>query len=338
MLNGTHFYYKLLRKYTVIFGSFFDQIPFIRYNADGSEEKRIIVPIQYGPKDHYVSRFEADPDLFKSTQITLPRMSFDITGIEYDASRKQNSLLRVARGESATRVSSIYMGVPYDFTYNLYIYTRNVDDGLQIVEQILPYFQPDYTITMNPISALGFLKDVPLILTNVSQEIQHEGNAETVRYCYWTLTFKMKGYFFGPTTTPKIIRESIANIFNDPSLVAGNVIRINTDRGNNGSFQIGDTVYQGNDYETASAYAFVNDWHYENKSLVLGGAQGQFIANSTIRALSTNATYNISSFVADPLKLTKITVQPDPLDALPNSDYGFTTTIQEFPEIDEDNP
>lgn len=338
MLNGRHFYHKLLRKYTVIFGAHFDQIPFIRYNSDRTEEKRIIVPLRYAPKDHYVSRFESDPDFFKSTQITLPIMSYELTGVEYDASRKQNSLLRLARGDIATRVSSIYMGVPYDFTFNLLIYTRNIDDAYQIVEQIFPYFQPDYTITMNPISSLGFLKDIPLILENVSQEVSYEGNGETVRYCYWTLSFRMKGYFYGPANTPKIIRESIANIFNDPSLVAGNVIRINTDRGNNGTFQIGDTVYQGDDYETASAYAFVNDWHYENQSLVLGGSQGQFAVNNTIRALSTNATYNISSFVTDPLKLTKITVQPNPLDALPNSEYGYTTTIQEFPEIDEDNP
>jgi len=313
-------------------------LTFIRYNSDGSEEKRIKVPIEYAPKDKYVTRFESDPDFYRHIQTVLPRMAFEITNITYDASRKQNTLLRVAKESSSTRVNSSYMGVPYDITINLYLYAKNIDDGNQILEQILPYFPPDFTVTITPIAELSFLKDLPIILESVNQEITYEGAYDTVRYCYWTLQFKVKGYFFGPISTPKIIRESIANIFNDPSIVAGNIVRINTDRGNNGVFTIGDTVYQGLDYKTATAYALVNDWNYENQSLVLGGAQGQFIANSTIRALSTNATYNIASFDTTPLKLTKITVQPNPLDALPNSDYGYTTTIQEYPEIDEDNP
>lgn len=336
MLNTSPFYYKLLRKYVVIFGNLFNNITLVRYNkSDDSEYQRIKVPIIYAPKEKFVTRWESDPDLLRDTQTVLPRLSFEITGISYDASRKQNSLLRVAKGDNASRVSSSYMGVPYDINFQLNLYARNIDDAAQIAEQILPYFNPDYTLTITPIPELGFMKDIPIIQNSVVQNVQYEVNYDTVRYVYWTFNYTIKGYFFGPISKPKIIRKSIANIFNDPSLVRGNVIRVNTDIGNNGTFQIGDTLYQGSNYQTATAYGFVNEWNKENQRLVIGGAQGNFNVNSTIRALSTNATYNIASFDASPLKLVKITVEPDPIDAEPEDDFGYSTTIQEYPNINE---
>lgn len=335
MLSNSHFYYKLLRKYIIIMGNMFDNITLVKYDSSNVEIRRIKVPLVYGPKDKFVTRFESDPDLLKDTGLVLPRMSFELRNFTYDPSRKQNSLLRVAKGDNASRVSSGYMGVPYDLNFELNIYAKNIDDGNQIMEQILPYFNPDYTVTITPVAELGFLKDIPIILDNVTQNIQYEGNYDSVRYVYFTLTFTLKGYFYGPISTPKIIRKSIANIFNDPSLVRGNVIRINTDVGNNGTFKIGDTIYQGDNYQTATAYAFVNEWNKDNLRLVVGGAQGNFNVNNTIRALNSNATYNIASFDTTPLKLVKITVEPDPIDADIESDYGYTVVTQEYPNIEE---
>lgn len=332
MLSSSPFYYKLLRKYVTLFGNMFNDISIVRNNADNTERERIKVPIIYAPKDRFVTRLASDPDLFRDFQALLPRMSFEITGISYDSSRKQNSLLRVASGDNASRVASSYMGVPYDFNFELNLYARNIDDGAQIVEQILPYFNPDYTVTINPVAELGFLKDIPLILSGVTQNIQYEGNYDGVRYVYWSMSFVMKGYFFGPISKPKIIRKAIANIFNDPSLVAGNVIRMNLNNVSNGSFKIGDVVYQGDNYQTATAYGFVNEWNSDLKKLQIGGAQGQFKTNNTIRGTSTNAVYNIVSFDVTPLKLVKITVDPDPISAEPDDDFGFTVDIKEFPE------
>ena len=140
---------------------------------------------------------------------------------------------------------------------------------------------------------------------------------------------------YGPISTPKIITKSIANIFNDPSLVAGYVVRINTGTGN-GTFKIQDTVYQGGNYNTANAYGTVIDWNEDTGRLMIGGAQGQFAVNNAVHAVSTNAVYQIASFDASPLKLTKITVQPDPLTAQPGDDFGYTETIIEFPDtLDE---
>lgn len=337
MLSNKHFYFKLLRKYVILFGNLFNNITVVRYASkdnQNNEVHRFKVPLVYAPKDKFVTRLNSDPDLFRQVQAILPRMTFEITSITYDPSRKQNSLLRVASASSAAAVNSQYMGVPYDINFDLTVYAKTIDDGTHIVEQILPYFNPDYTVTVNPVPDVGFLKDIPVILNNVSQMVQYEGGQDSVRYVYWTLSYTLKGYFFGPVTQPKIIRKAIANIFNDPSLVTGNVIRINTDRGNNGTFQISDIVFQGSNYQNATAYAFVNEWNFENQRLVLGGAQGQFKVNSTIKAVSTNASYNIASFDASPLKLVRITVEPDPIDAEPDDDFGYTTTIEEYPFID----
>ncbi len=333
MLSNSHFYYRLLRKYIITFGNMFNNITLKQLDTNGTEIKRTKVPILYGPKDKYVVRYEQDPDLTKDTQITLPRMSFEVTGMQYDAKRKQNSLLRIARGNSATRVSSTYMSVPYDMSFELNIYAKNIDDNNQILEQILPYFNPDYTPTIEPIPELDFLKDIPIILDNVVTNIQYESNYEGVRYVYTTLNFTLKGHFYGPTTTPKIIRKSIANIFNDPSLATGYVIRINlAEPGNNGIFKLQDTVFQGSNYQTATAYGTVLDWNDAENKLMIGSSQGNFTVNSTIRALSTNATYNISSFDVSPLKLTKIVVEPDPLTAEPEDDFGYSVSTTEFPD------
>jgi hypothetical protein len=136
------------------------------------------------------------------------------------------------------------MGVPYDLEFELNLYTRNIDDGTQIIEQILPYFNPDYTVTVNVIPEIGFLKDIPIILNTVTTSVEHEGNFDAVRFVTWRLTFSMKANYYGPISTPKIIREVNTNIYNDPSLKAGNIIRINTDSGNNGTYKIDDYVFR----------------------------------------------------------------------------------------------
>jgi T4-like virus Myoviridae tail sheath stabiliser len=333
---GTHFYHKLMRKYVVLFGTMFNNVTLVRTNKDtGAEIERVKVPITYAPKEKYITRLRADPDLQRQIQIRLPRLSFELTGIAYDATRKQNSLLKVAKSESSSAAKSTYMAVPYDLTFELSLYTRNIDDGNQIIEQILPYFGPDYTVTIDPVSSLGVLKDIPIILNTVTNNIEHEGNFDAVRFITWTLTFTMKAHFYGPVTNPKIIRKVIANIFNDPSLQAGYVTRMNLESGNSGTFQLDDIAYQGNSYESANAYGVILSWSANTGKIALGAVQGQFKVDNTIRALSSNARYQIQSFDVAPLKLSKIVVEPDPIDAEPGDDYGYNIQIEEWPEINE---
>lgn len=337
MLSNAYFYHQLTRKYVILFGNMFNNILIKRVNKNtGLEIERFKVPIVYAPKEKYYARLRADPDLERPIQVVLPRMSFELTGFTYDASRKQNSLLRSGvSANTSTRGATQYMGVPYDLSFDLQIYARNVDDGTHIIEQILPYFNPDYTVTVNTIPALGFLKDVPIILNNVSNVIEHEGNFDAVRFVSWTLNFTMKANYYGPVQTPKIIRKVLANIYNDPSLKAGNIVRLNmTSPTTNGEFKIDDIVYQGSNYNTADAYGFVLEWNKDSLKLVLGGTQGQFKVNNTVRAASTNAVSSIVSFDASPLKLVEIKIEPDPIDAEPTDDFGYATTITEWPETE----
>lgn len=333
MLNNNYFYYRLTRKYIILFGNMFNNISLRRINRDTNVEiERIKIPLMYGPKEKYFTRLRSDPDLERPVQVMLPRMSFELVGYSYDASRKQNSLLRQAKSNTSTRVASSYMGVPYDLSFELQIYARNVDDGTHIVEQILPYFTPDYTATINVIPELGFLKDIPIILNSVSNAIEHEGNFDSVRFVTWTLTFTMKGYYYGPISTPKIIRKVIANINNDPSLQSGYITRVNLDQGNSGTYNIDDIVYQGSTYDTAKAYGVVQRWNANTGKLLLAGVQGQFRVDEDIKAVSSNASYNLASFEVSPLKLATITIEPDPIDAEPDDDYGYSIDIDEWPD------
>lgn len=334
MLNNSHFYHQLTRKAVVLFGRMFDDIIIVRKNDQTSKEvSRFRVPIVYAPKEKMVTRILSDPDLLRQLGAILPRMSFEITGISYDAQRKQNSLLKAAKSNTTTRVSSSYMGVPYDISFSLNIYARNIDDGTHIVEQILPFFNPDFTVTTNMIPDLGMLKDVPIILNSVTNQIEYEGDYDSVRYVYWTLNFTMKTYYYGPISYPKIIRTVYTNIYNDPSLESGYITRLNLSAAN-GVFKAEDMVYQGNSYKTATAYGVVVNYNPNTQKLILGATQGQFTVNNAIHAVSTNAHATISSFVANPLKLTEIKITPDPSTAEPDDDYGYTIDVTEWPETE----
>lgn len=333
MLSNSYFYYKLTRKYVILFGNMFNNITVKRVNRDTNVEiERFKVPIVYAPKEKYFSRLRSDPELERPVQVILPRMSFELVGFNYDPSRKQNTMLKQAKANTSSTASSNYMGVPYDLNFDLQIYARNVDDGTHIVEQILPYFTPDYTVTVDMIPELGFLRDVPIILNSVTNEIEHEGNFDAVRYVSWTLSFTMKGYYYGPVTQPKLIRKVIANINNDPSLRSGYITRVNLNQGNNGDFRVDDIVYQGDSYDFAKAYGVVTAWNATTGKLTLAGVQGQFKIDNVVKAVSSNASYNLESFEVSPLKLATITIEPDPIDASPDSDYGYTTDIKEWPD------
>jgi hypothetical protein len=229
------------------------------------------------------------------------------------------------------------MGVPYDVKFNLNIYARNIDDGTHIVEQILPFFNPDFTVTTNMIPDLGFLKDVPIILNDVSNSIEYEGDFDSVRYVMWTLSFTMKLYYYGPISYPKIIRTVYANIYNDPSLNTGYITKLNVVSAN-GTFKADDIVFQGDSFNTATAYGIMMNYSSILGKMTLGATQGSFKVNTAIHAVSTNGVCTIDSFDASPILLAGIRIQPDPIDAEPTDDYGYYTDIIEFPKTETDYP
>lgn len=334
MLGNSPFYHQLTRKAVVLFGRLFDDIIVVRKNdQSGDEVNRFRVPLIYSPKEKMVTRIFSDPDLLRQIQVMLPRMGFEITGISYDASRKQNSLLKAARSNTTTHVSASYMGVPYDINFQLNIYTRNIDDGTHIVEQILPFFNPDFTVTTNMIPDLGMYKDVPIILNNVSNDIQYEGDYDSVRYVNWTLNFTMKMYYYGPISYPKIIRSIYTNIYQDSSLQSGYITRINTANAN-GVFKVDDMVYQGNTYQTATAYGSVVKYNSDTNQMIIGATQGTFRVNTEIRALSTNGVCTLDSFYITPMKFAEIHITPDPVNAEPTDDYGYNIIVTEWPDTE----
>ena len=240
-------YHRLIRKYVIAFGNIFNNISLARYDANGVEQEHFLVPIVYGSKEKYVSRLEGDPELDKKVQITLPLMSFQMTDMSYDASRKLNTNQRLTHPNGADTLA-VYNPVPFNFDFDLYAYVRNIEDGAQLMEKILPFFTPDYTIAVNLIPEMGIVKQLPLILNDVSHEIDYEGDYNSkIRSVIWTLRFTVKGYLYGAISEPKIIRTSITNILDDVDLHSSEVT-INMSNGL-GNYKDGETVYQGYSFD-----------------------------------------------------------------------------------------
>lgn len=210
----TKFYNGSIRRMVVAFGSLFNQIYIDR--AESSGTKTMLVPISYAPKEKYKVRLAGDPQFQNPNQITLPRMAFEITGYVYDSSRKRNSLSRnVVRPStsSPSKVDYTLAEVPYNIDFGLYIYVRNMEDGLRIIEQILPQFSPEFVVTIN-FDDVNKKVDVPIYLNSVSSEEDYEGDFETRRSIIFTLNFTMKTYLFGAKRNYSEIRVVQAALWN----------------------------------------------------------------------------------------------------------------------------
>jgi hypothetical protein len=215
---GQQFYHETMRKVVVAFGTIFNNINIVRTNSSGAVTQSMKVPLAYGPKQKFLTRLREDPNLNKKVALTLPRIGFEISGISYDASRKLNSIQKFKKTNNSTdgkTLSSQYMPVPYNMDFELVVMAKQSDDALQIVEQILPFFQPDYTITLNDNSAMGTTRDVPIILTGVTYADEYEGSFEDRRVLTYTLSFTAKFYLYGPVTDQKVIKQVQVDQYTD---------------------------------------------------------------------------------------------------------------------------
>ena len=211
-----HFYNQGMRKMTVAFGQVFNNIQIKRTGSDSTIQS-IRVPLAYAPKEKFLVRLDQQPNLEdRQFAVTLPRMGFEISGIEYDGSRKLTKVQKFKTTKTNTGVMNFnYMPVPYNISYNLYCFTATAEGGLQIVEQILPYFQPDYTVTINVVPEMGIKRDVPIVLNNINYEDSYSGDFESRRAVIYTLNFTAKTYLYGPASTQKVIRETQADMHTD---------------------------------------------------------------------------------------------------------------------------
>ena len=209
---GTYFYHEIIRKTIVSFGTVFNGITIKHDKSDGEEFSEIRVPLSYGPSQKFLARLEQQPDLNKPIQITLPRMSFEMNNVAYDSSRK-TGVTQTFKTSDGTKMKKVFMPVPYNIGFELNIFTKLNDDALQIVEQILPYFQPSYNLTVNLVSAIKEKRDIPIVLENITMQDDYEGDFESRRVLLYTLRFTAKTYLFGPVTdaSKDIITKSTVN-------------------------------------------------------------------------------------------------------------------------------
>lgn len=218
---GQTYYHQTIRKYVVLFGTLFNDISLEKRNSSGQIVSKKKIPIAYGPKQKFIARTGQDPNLDKSVAIQLPRMGFEMTSLTYDGTRKLNSLGKLhQRGYSDSGnpvIKSMYNPVPYIFTFSLFILVDNAEDGTQILEQILPFFTPEFTTSINVLTEMGIKLDVPLIINSVSSEDVYDGDFATRRTLVWTLDFTMKGFIYPEVKSSDKIIKSIDVSFRNMS-------------------------------------------------------------------------------------------------------------------------
>lgn len=215
MLNNKVFYHGLIRKSIVAFGTLFSDIYIDRKQGDsvnGTTLQRLQVPLAYAPKEKWIVRIDSDPTLENHTYVTLPRMSFEINGYSYDQSRKLNRMQKISCGSGTNNQEFLYTPVPYNIDISLYILTKTQEDGLQIIEQILPTFTPEYTLSINAVPNMNIVQDVPIILNSVSVSDEYDGDFQTRRFVTHTLSFTLKTNLFGGTNEQGVINNVNANI------------------------------------------------------------------------------------------------------------------------------
>jgi len=216
---GNYFYHERIRKSVAIFGRLFNNIYVVRKDASGGVLNQLKVPLAYAPRMKYLERIRENPNLEDDTRVAikLPRMSFEITDINYDLTRQLTKVSNFnTKGVSSDKRQKFYSPVPYNIGFQLNIYAKSQDDALQMVEQILPTFNPQYTVSIYPFKDIypNFVEDVPIAITGVTFSDDFEGPLETRRTIIYTLNFEMKVQFYGDIENKDIIRRSDAYLYN----------------------------------------------------------------------------------------------------------------------------
>ena len=195
---GTYYYHEIVRKTIIAFGTLFNDIHIRHQDNSGNDISDIKVPLAYGPSQKFLARITQQPELNKPIQITLPRMSFEMTSIQYDPTRKTSLVQTFKTCDNGGKVKKVFMPVPYNIGFELNILSKLNDDSLQVLEQILPYFQPHFNLTIDLIDSIGEKRDIPIVLESVNFQDDYEGNFDTRRALIHTLRFTAKTYLFGP--------------------------------------------------------------------------------------------------------------------------------------------
>ena len=226
---GQFHYHSAIRKYIIMFGNMFNDIDVVRVNKAGESVQQLRVPIAYGPKEKFLIKLRTDPDGRREIAMVLPRLSFELTSMNYAPERVLNRThkqLGIGGGNNSLRQT--FTPAPYDLDMTLYAMFANQEDAVQVVEQILPYFRPEWTNSVKIVPELDTYVDIPTIYTGMTIEDTYDGDFDTRRAIIYTFTFKIKGYLFGPVTNKGIIRRTLVNTFNPQANTATSNVVIRT--------------------------------------------------------------------------------------------------------------
>lgn len=341
MLGFPPYYHRAIRKCVVAFGTIFNELVLVKYLKNSSTEvSRITVPLSYEGKEDFITRLVDNPDLAKPVQITLPRMSFFINSYNFDPQRKTSDYNYQTVGGSGGSAQQIYAPVPWNLGFELNLYVRNVEDGTQLIEQILPFFTPDYTVTINYVPEMGISRNAPIVLDSVNCSTEYEGDSsEAERTIIWTLGFTMQAYIYGPIETGNTITDVKTNIFINTSLGGGSDalasdVELTLVNSGFGSYTLGETVYQGAnlpDSLSNGPYGTVSNWNATGHTLTLSNVNGFFQASSNVVGANSQASWGVAQ-TSPNILMAAIEVTPKPNTANANDDFGFSTYITEYPQ------
>ena len=284
---GSHFYHATMRKSVAVFGTLFNNISVVRKDGSGNLLNQIKVPLAYGPKQKFLARLDQNTMSDASMALKLPRMSFEITSLGVDLNKKENKKNKItaAYASDNAKRQTINAQVPYDIGVQLNIMAKNQDDGLQILEQILPFFQPDYSVTIKPIDGwTDYKQDVPIILTSVSIEDQYDGDFVTRRVLTYTLDFTMKMTFYSGTGTQNVIKTIDIDWLDK----ANNMFLEGQDFTVNPSTATVDDVYT-----VTSTIDYLNV--PESMTLTLSSVSGTYVVAETVSGSTSGTTASVTS-------------------------------------------
>jgi len=295
---GTYFYHQTSRKMVVAFGSLFNNIEVRRTDSSDAVTEVIKIPLSYGPKDKMLVRISQDPSLNPNVALTVPRMGFELTSMTYDGARKLNTMGRNVK-KGTTGLKKQYNPVPYNWDFSLYVFVKNAEDGTQILEQILPFFTPDFTVTMTLVSGMTVKMDIPLVLNSGTSEDSYEGDFATRRSIIWTLSFLMKGFLYPSVTdNAKVITSSTVDTHLMSAATAADPIYIVAEDS---------TPYSQN-------YMILNKHEIDDATRI------RILSEASEDASSAGQT------------VSRTTVEPTSTGALTDEDFGFSETFEFFPQ------
>ena len=309
---GITYYHQTIRKYVAVFGTLFNDINVVRRDASDVIKEQIKVPIAYSPRDRWILRLRRARGVSgtdEAVAMSLPRMGFDLTGITYDGTRKLNTLGQVYSANTVAGTSTLmkqYNPVPYNFDFSLYSMVSNAEDGAQIFEQIVPFFTPEFTVTVNLIPSMNIAPDVTMVLGGVTIEDNYQGDFQSTREIIWTLAFTMKGYIYPDVKTGSVVKTVIVNL-----------------------------RMPGDGEIPPAEYIILEDsTTLTTNYLLLNADAGSPNATGTMKVLNESS----SEAVGDAGIKTRYTVTPGPSDATANDDFGFTETTEFFDDNIDNDP